>query len=698
MSEDATLQALPPLREDLRLHEVAPDRSGAPNWTIQDPVVNRFFRIGWLEFECLLRWPGNAADIAEDIANTTPLAADAEQVLAFSGFLQRNHLLRPGPEAARVLAKKVTRPQWHQARWWLHHYLFLRIPLIRPERQLAALLPLLRPLGSTLGLGLIALASFLGIVLALRQWEHFSQGVGALLTPAGVGGFLLALTVAKIGHELGHALVATRYGARVAHMGLAFVVLWPMLYTDTSESWKLRDSSLRLRVAAAGILVELGLAGLATLAWALLDDGPLRVAMLYMATTGWVVSLALNLPPFMRFDGYFILSDLLDFANLHERAGAMARAWLRRSLLGWQEPDPEPLAQPVRRALVAFALTTWVYRLSAFLAIASAVYLFFFKALGIFLFAVEIAWFIVRPVVSELSIWHFRYGETTAQRRRLLMWFGIAAALLFFPWASEIGAPAIARPAHQQPVFSPFPARLVAIVPAGKVAAGTPLAAFENPDLQAREQRSSASIEALGNRVRTLAADDTGIDQRRATDERLAEQLAEVAATTAEVGRLHINAKFAGLWMDVDPALHAGVWVGNRQAIGILVDPGQWIVDAYVDQRQVERLKSGASARFYTEGRWQTIDALVVDIDTTRSPRLPYAALDANYGGPIATQTGDRAGSPSQALYRVRLQLSEPLVDTRETRGHVSIEGSRHSLAIDWLATALAVIIRESGF
>ena len=100
---------------------------------------------------------------------------------------------------------------------------------------------------------------------------------------------------------------------------------------------------------------------------------------------GLVLSLALNASPFMRFDGYFIASDLLDFPNLHERSGAIARAWLRRKLLGWKEPDPEPVTPRQRRALVVFALFTWLYRLVVFAGIAVAVYLMFFKVLGIFL-------------------------------------------------------------------------------------------------------------------------------------------------------------------------------------------------------------------------------------------------------------------------------------------------------------------------
>ncbi len=72
---------LPPLREDLRLSEAAASQSGEPTWVIQDTVINRFYRIGWLEFECLLRWGQTPRKISEDIASKTALKPDVEQVL-----------------------------------------------------------------------------------------------------------------------------------------------------------------------------------------------------------------------------------------------------------------------------------------------------------------------------------------------------------------------------------------------------------------------------------------------------------------------------------------------------------------------------------------------------------------------------------------------------------------------------------------
>lgn len=691
--------SLPALREDLRLHEAAPGKDGAPAWSIQDPVTNRFFRIGWLEFECLLRWPGSPQEMAEDIAATTPLAADKELVEDFAKFLVQHHLVRLSPEGVDKLAAQANAPGWRHWRWWLHHYLFVRIPLVRPDRWLARMLPLVRPLCSAPGLTAIALASFLGIVLVARQWDAFTHGVMDILTPSGILGFLLALVISKAFHELGHAFVSTHYGVRVAHMGVAFVVLWPMLYTDTSESWRLRSARQRLAISSAGISVEMALAGLSTLAWALLNDGPLRQAMLYLATTGWVLSLALNASPFMRFDGYFITSDLLDFPNLHERASAVAKAWMRRTLLGWNEPDPEPVTPHQRKALVTFAVFTLLYRMAIFLGIAVAVYLMFFKVLGIFLFAVEVIWFIVRPFWSEFAVWRKRWGEVLPLRR-FLLWSVLLAALVVaaIPWALDVKAPAVAHPERQQLVFGPFAARVTALHVAGAAVAGSPLVQFEAPDLQARETRTDASVRALRRHLSGLVADERGMEQQQTSTQRLREQLAEAQSILEETARLQIYAEFDGQWVDIDPTLRLGSWVSPKSQIGVLMDPSRWVVEAYVEQRAVDRIQVGANATFRPHRQWNSVEAKVVAIDPARSSKLAHPMLDARHGGPVATQPGERLAVPIESLYRVRLSLAQPLPTSREMRGTVSIQAQRQSPAWQFLKRTAAVVVRESGF
>ncbi|UCF76982.1 MAG: hypothetical protein JSU71_06915, partial [Betaproteobacteria bacterium] len=456
---------LPALREDLRLEDASANRDGSPSWMIHDPARNRFFRIGWLEFELLARWDaGNADALVSRVRAETPLEPDADDVAALIRFLEHHQLLHA--KSARDTARLATQRRMLRPSLWrylLHNYLFFRIPLVRPQRFLEATLPYVSFLLRPLTLGLIALASLFGLVLAARQWDAFTATFGASLTLAGLLGYLGALAVAKSTHELAYAYVATRYGVRVAHMGVAFMVLWPLLYTDTAESWKLSNPRQRLAIAGAGIGAEFALAGLATLGWSIVADGALRNALFFLATTSWVITVGINASPFMRFDGYFLLSDLLDMQNLHERSGALARALLRRQLLGWNEPDPEYFPSRLRAFLIAFALVTWVVRLTIFIAIGLAVYYFFFKLAGIFLLAVELGWFVVRPVLAELKVWHARRAETT--RRAKFGWLLLAVLMLIMlavPWQDRVDGPGWACAAAQHVLFAPLPGQLAA--------------------------------------------------------------------------------------------------------------------------------------------------------------------------------------------------------------------------------------------
>ncbi|MEK1907705.1 MAG: site-2 protease family protein, partial [Pseudomonas sp.] len=533
----------------------------------------------------------------------------------------------------------------------------------------------------------------------LQQWDSFTHAVLESFSLDGLLSFALALMVAKTLHELGHALVATRLGLKVAHMGIAFVVMWPMLYTDTGESWKLRSSRQRLSIAAAGIITELALAGLATLGWALCEPGMLRNALLYLATTSWILSLALNLSPFMRFDGYFILSDLLDFPNLHERSSALARVAIRRTLLGLDEPWPEIFPTSRRRLLVTFAFITWLYRLVLFLGIAVAVYLMFFKLLGIFLFLVEIAWFVALPLQRELQHW-WQARAGIPNRSRYLLWGTLGAVLLvlILPWHSQIRLDGVARAEQQLRVFTPFPALLKAVHPQGSVQAGTMLVELDDPDITARMRGNQASIDSYRARLDGLLADQEGLQQQISTEQRLGVEVEQVRAAKAEVARLTLKAPFTGQWQDVDAEWQEGQWIGSHEQIGVLLDPQHWQVDAYVEQDQVHLLSVGDSARFYPKGQPLVIEGRVVEVGSTPATRLSHRMLAAKLGGPINTSHEDDGMMPTTPLFHVLVQLNGPPGGLRETMGHVQIYGRRRSLLGEMATYAAGIALRESGF
>lgn len=697
---------LPPLREELRLLPAAANRDGSPAWMIHDPVCNRFYRIGWLDFEMLARWSlGSAQAVVRAIQSETTLAPDESDLQALAGFLERHSLLRiVSPSGVKGLSERAARQQTSTLTWLLHHYLFFRLPLAHPQAWLARIAPRLAWLYHPSTALVLLLLSLGGLFLAARQWDVFQTSFVDNLSAGGLIGFALALACAKALHEFGHALTATRHGVRVAHMGVAMVVLWPMLYTDTSESWKLANPRQRLAIASAGMIAELALAGLATLAWSLVADGPLRSALFFLATTSWVLTLAVNASPFMRFDGYFILADLVDMPNLHERSGNLARTWIRRQLAGLDEAWPEPLPARVRGALIGFALLTWLYRLGVFIGIAVAVYYMFFKALGILLFIVEIGWFIVRPVVTELREWRARQDTIPTLHKRAMVALPLMLVVAgLIPWPGSLSGAGWLHAERQHLIHAPLAGRLLGLTEPGPVRAGQRLFEVESPELQLSMYRADGQRESRERELAGLAGLPDGEQRRAQLQGQYDKYAAEAVAFRDELARLQLTAPFSGMLVDVDPGLAAGVWVAPRQTLAMVIDPGSWVVEAFIPEADVDRIRPGATARFYPAGQpFGVLRGKVMEVDSTRSTTLPHPGLDASAGGPIPTHPG-HAGSPSsrsprEALYRVRIQLEEQPAAAQVTIGETRIAGEGRA----WLPTAinriLAVGVREMGF
>ena len=698
---------LVPLRDDLALLPGPAGRDGAPSWTLYDPAANRYVRIGWLEFEILSRWDlGDPAAVAAAVSAETTIRCTAADVEAVGRFLEGAGLVRPQPGAtvARLLAQaRAARPG--AALWLLKNYLFVRVPLVRPARFLAATLPAVRFV-FTGRFALAMLAVLLaGLYLVGRQWDAFTHALPDLFTPQGAVMAALALALSKLLHEAGHAYTATRHGCRVGSMGVALLVLWPVLYTDTTEAWRLVERRKRLEIGAAGMAAELALAAAATLAWGLLPDGPLRAACLVLATTAWVLTLAVNLNPFMRFDGYFLLADWLDEPNLQDRSFALARWRLREWLFGLGEPPPEPLPAPRRHLLVAYGMATWVYRLVLFLGIALLVYHLFFKLLGLFLFAVEIGWFIVRPVVRELAEWMKRRAAlrwTRASRRTAVL--GAALLVLaLLPWRSTVDAPAVLRSETQATLFAPRPARVasVRVREGDTVAAGQPLVVLASPELEQDLRMAGLKARSAAAQVEALSVHGDPGGRMPVLWEEYAAAAADGEALGREARQLTLVAPAAGRVVELAEHLKAGDWVGPKEPLALVADPGAPIVEAYVAEADLGRLAVGQAATFHPASVLEpTVPLVVAAVDRGAVRDLRTVELASVHGGEIAVRQSDGRLVPEEALYRVLL-APDPAAGARAPRakpGRVSISGERESPAARFLRHALGVLVRESGF
>lgn len=707
MTAAAAADSLPPLREEISIFPGPSALDGSPTWTLHDPARNRFYRLGWHEFELISRWDcGSMQALMQRVGEETTLQFERDEVEQFARFLAGYDLVRvAGPQATRALVDKARRQQQTWSSWLLHNYLFMRIPLFRPDRFLTVTYPYVRPLFSR-GFALLMLAvGLVGLFLVARQWDTFLATFVDLFTIEGAVFFGLTLSALKIIHELGHAYTAKRFGCRVPSMGVALLVLMPVLYTDVNEAWKLTARRQRLAIGLAGISAELCCAAVALCAWALLPNGTARSVAFLVATSTWVATVLLNLSPFMRFDGYYVLSDWIETPNLHSRAFAHARWWLRKILLGLDAPPPEELPEGRQRFLIAFAIGTWAYRFILFMGIALLIYHFTFKLVGIAMAAVEIGYFIVWPVAHELKVWWDRRADLrwNAAAIRTALALAVLAALFVVPWRSAVEAPALLKSQQHVQVFMPEVGAKVAALAARegeRAERAAVLVDLSSPDLDYRLARARSEIEILEWQIAARGLDAQLLARSQVTEQEYGAALAEYRALLDQKARLRITAPIAGRMVDLDRGLESGGWLRAKMRLLSIVDPAGTIVEAYVDEADLRRVAAGQNATFFAEADSRIeVPLRVTEVARASTRVLVEPALASVNGGPInVRQVKQNELVPDQTMFRVMLvPTGEAAPPTRILRGRVVIQGEPVSLAVRVWRAALALLIRESG-
>lgn len=701
--------AWPRLREELSLLPGPALPDGQPSWTLHDPVRNLFFRIDWPTFEVLARWSSaDAQGIVRDINASTTLQLEPADVEQVGEFLAGNQLVQPeGAQGSAAFSERLRQLQGNPFKWLLHHYLFFRVPLWRPDAWLGRWQHVAAALYTRQFAWCTLAALLLGLSQVARNWETFTASLVDTFSWEGLAAYGVALFVVKLLHELGHAFTAKRLGCRVPTMGVAFLVMWPVAYTDTNDAWRLTDRWQRLQVASAGIATELLVAAWATLAWALLPEGGLRSAAFVLATTSWVATLAINASPFMRFDGYFILSDWLDLPNLHERSFALARWKLREWLFALGDAPPEHVAARRQAALIAFAWATWLYRLVLFLGIAVLVYHFAVKLVGVVLFAVEIIWFVLRPVHRELQVWRERGAAIRASARsRRSAWWALALLLLaLLPWPGRVTGSAILHPAETWPVYAPAGARVEALPhrEGARVAEGEVLVQLYVPELEMRQRALVAKVERLQWHAAASGFDAELRKTLLSSRDTLATAQAELASVETELASYAPRAPFAGRLRDLDPDLQVGQWLARRERVALLVrENSRWLVETWLDEEAVQRVAAGDSALFVTDGATGPALRLhVAYVDRDASRTLPRPELAAQLGGHILTREKGGQLVPERAIYRVTLEPENHGLDAlagQSWRGQLTIHARWESPVWRYLRQATAVLVREAGF
>ncbi len=697
-------QAWPALREELRLYPGPATRWGAPTWTLHDPAAQRFFRLGWLEMEILRRWRlGDPAAIAAVLMAETTLSAPPEAVMAVRQFVLGNNLaVAADPAATAALLKQKRARRKSIVATLLHNYLFLRIPLIKPDAFLSATLGVVRPLFSRAFLVLLLVAAVVGLSLVLREWAVFRDTLASLLTLEGGLLAAAALGMSKTFHEFGHAYAAKRLGLRVPAMGVALMCFAPVLWTDTTEAWKLPRRRDRLLIGASGVAAELLLAACASLLWPLAPEGPVKTALFMLTGSIWILTLMVNINPCMRYDGYYLLSDFWDMPGLQTRAFALAKWFIREQLFGFGKPPPEPFSSWDRGKLIIYALCTWVYRLFLFLGIAFMVYYLFFKALGIVLMVVELSFFITLPILKEVRHWIANRNAMRLNMRtvRTILLFGAAGYFLFAPWHSRVGGAAILLPERRAALYAPMGGvvETVAAVNDLEVAEGDVLFTIRSPDLESRIAIATHKVTAQRLKLSLTSLDQTFRMEMAAEWDELERLAEELAGLLRERSQLTLRAPFAGRVTEMPEWLAEGSWVGGKEPLAALTGGG-WQVQAYIPEHALDRIRDRGEGLFYPRGKGSgPIRVTVGEIERQAARDIAQPELTSLYGGPLGAHK-NAAGrlEPDASVYRITCSVASPGAPEQILVGQATLDAAPQSLVTDLWRRFIGLLVRESG-
>lgn len=430
MSAAAPTQSLPDMRPTRRpsLSVWRSVFAGQPAYGVQDDLDGRIHRLTVHEYRvwCAIREDRSLGQSFLGLVAHGILPPNGEkEFFAFVEKLhQRNLIGLPIDDgASRYESHRKASNQRSRARWL--NFLFLQVPLVAPDRFLTQTQHAVRWLftrGAAIAWGVLMC---LALAVMASNWAELTEPLLDLVRLDNLPILVLVLIVLKVVHEFGHAYACKAFGGRVPEMGAMFVCLAPLAYVDASSSWAFRRRH-RILVGLAGMYFESWLGALCLFVWASTDASLINTVAYQAFILATVTTLAFNLNPLMRFDGYYVLSDVLDLPNMRQRGQDVVRGWFERKVL---KLDTTVANEPRwARLLAAYGVSAAVYKLFLVVGICAIIATQFYW-IGLTL----AAFYIGKTVIGWLwggSKYLLAARETAPRRRRAVGAFAMCAATL----------------------------------------------------------------------------------------------------------------------------------------------------------------------------------------------------------------------------------------------------------------------------
>jgi putative peptide zinc metalloprotease protein len=543
--------------------------------------------------------------------------------------------------------------------------LFFRIPLWDPEPFLKRNVTAIKMAYSWPAIVIVALTLiWAGIEFALNRERAFSQS-SEILQLGNLIPLYIAIFVTHFFHELSHAALTKYYGGHVRTMGIMLLMLTPLPYADLSSVWNFRDKWHRAMVGAAGMYSDLFACSVATIFWAYSPPGALNEIALNLMFVTAVYTFVFNINPLMRFDGYYILSDLVEIPNLHTAAKAQFTALFRTRFLKEQENPNDVVSTQRRTFMIAFFIISNIYRIMIMAGIVFFVADQYFGLGLLAAFAMAYNAFIapVAKALKPLKSPHF----LRKHRLKLFISFSLAALLVavifFVPVPDNRRLDGIIEAQNRVRVFVPVNGQLIETARRSgeRIAKGDVIAVMQNSELLL--QRTGMQARMQGAQTRRAQAISTGAIELAAIEQEISTLSESLDFMKDQVADLTIRAPIDGIWISDQLTGQTGNWISRGTEIGAVLNDSHYIFQGVLRQESADGIGGLAhdDVSVKIEGQRHQIQSVAnLQILPYSRRELPSMALSPLAGGTNAISTDDpQAANAVERFFLITADLGD---------------------------------------
>lgn len=676
-------------------------------WVVKDPVGLQYYRFEEEEFAILQMLDGQSSleDIAERFeAEFPPQTIRVEELQNFIGMLHRSGLVLSDATGQGVqLKQRRDERRRKEIISSISNILSFRMRGFDPERILNGLYPWVSWFFTVPAMIVCLLLSLAALTLVVVQFDEFQSRLPSFNSFFAAQNWLLIAAVlgcTKVLHEFGHGMSCKHFGGECHEMGVMFLVLTPCLYCNVSDSWMLPNRWHRAAIGAAGMYVEVVLASICTFIWWFSEPGFLNYLCLNVMFVSSVSTILFNANPLLRYDGYYILSDILEIPNLRQKASTILNRKLGSWCLGLEEPE-DPFLPKRHQGLfalytVASAVYRWVVTFSILFFLNKVFEPYGLKVIGQMLALASLWGLLVMPLWKMYKFFAIPGRLGKVKKARMYTTLGLlaaaASALFLIPLPASVHCHFELQPRGAASVYVEVEGTLreILVEPGQQVEAGQVLARLENIDLEieiAQLRGQKNAVEAELNSLRHLRfQDDSATMQLDVITKRFQAVSEQLDQKLRDFKRLELTAPTAGVIIpppyrqprNSDSRLELASWTGtplNKRNLGATLvptssenlfcmvgDPNSWDAVLVINQRDLDWVAEGQEVRLMFEESPYYVFVSKIQYLATRELDALSPQLASTSGGPVpAQQEIDGAVKPLATSYQGVVELDNTL-------------------------------------